>query len=146
MSVISPKCLSFDVGLMLIGMIAEITWSSWLISFVMGSIDVVNDVIGFNADTRDLIWSWWWLPLLMLWPVLLLRFERVDAADVLLLLREPRREPFFSINWKQKTNKLNSESKSNKHRDRTLTFSMRTKKMVWTRASTKMNFDNKINK
>lgn len=38
-------------------------------------------------------WCWWWL--LLFCTKLPLRFERVDAADALLLLREPRREPEY---------------------------------------------------
>lgn len=84
---------AFDTGLVFMRISFDVAsmslWSKWL--------DSTTVVVGTDSmtvvGTRFLPsrWCWWWL--LLCCTKLPLRFERVDAADALLLLRDPRREP-----------------------------------------------------
>lgn len=68
-----------DIGLAFALVVNVIGIDSWLTSLIMGSAEfaVSNTVVG----TRHFPSKWWWPPLFD-WFALLLRFERVDVADV----------------------------------------------------------------
>lgn len=68
-----------------------ILWSSQ----PFGSVDELNDdfVSSNVVGTRYFPSPWWFALFDKLCAVLALRFDRVEAADVLLLFREHRREP-----------------------------------------------------
>lgn len=99
-----------ECTLELMGNVILVTvWPTWFASplplpFV--SIDELYvDFVSSNVDGTRCFPSPWFNLFVKLCAVLPLRFERVEAADVLLLFREHRREPLFYF-------KLNEEKRS----------------------------------
>lgn len=89
-----------ECALELMGNVILVTvWSTWFASplplpFV--SIDELYvDFVSSNVDGTRYFPSPWFDLYVKLCAVLPLRFDRVEAADVLLLFREHRREPLF---------------------------------------------------
>lgn len=84
-----------ECELELMGNVTFVIFGSWFVSLPFWSVDelyddfVSNNVVG----TRYLPSPCWLIRFVVLWAVLPLRFDRVEAADVLLLFREHRREP-----------------------------------------------------
>lgn len=94
-----PDVVECTLELMGNVILVTVVWSTWFVSplsFV--SIDELYvDFVSSKVDGTRYFPSPWFNLLVRLCAVLPLRFERVEAADVLLLFREHRREPLFKI-------------------------------------------------